>query len=106
MGDGMASINEASLAPLVSLVDRLREEVTELQESWEALGEELEAKRQRLRLAEATVELMQRQEEETATEEQAEPAGGGLPRALGEEHVSHADQASVGCQISPSEARS
>jgi hypothetical protein len=48
------------LAPLVGLVDRLRVEVTELQGGLEALqahcealGEELEAKRRRLKLAEA-----------------------------------------------------
>jgi hypothetical protein len=56
MGDAMAISEEESLAPLVGLVKRLRGEVTELQGRREALGEELEGKRRKLRLAEATVE--------------------------------------------------
>jgi hypothetical protein len=87
-------VEDERLAPLVGLVDRLRGEVTELQGRLEALGEELEAKRRRLSLAEATMELMRRRQEEAAPEEQAEPAGGGLLCALGEEHVSQAAQAS------------
>jgi hypothetical protein len=77
--------------------------VTQLQGLWEALGEELEAKRGRLRLAEAILELRQRREEEAAPEEQAEPEAGGLPRDPREEHASQADQASGKCQTSPSE---
>jgi hypothetical protein len=67
------------LAPVVGLVDRLRAEVTELQGRWEALGEKLEAKRWRLRLAEATVKLLQRQDDKAAAPEEAReaPAGGG-----------------------------
>jgi hypothetical protein len=94
------------VAPLVGLVERLRAEVTELQGRWEALGEELEAKRRRLRLAEATVELMQRRQEEAGSI----AGGGGSGRGGGcvprmRRHVSQAAQASVGCQMSPSEAR-
>jgi hypothetical protein len=60
-----SAAGEDRLAPLVGLVERLRGEVTGLQERWEALGEELEAKQRRLRLAEATVELLtQRRGEE------------------------------------------
>jgi hypothetical protein len=90
-----SAVGEERLAPLVELVERLRGEVTELHGRWEALGEELEAKRRRLRLAEATVNLMQRRGEEEGAEG---GAGGG-------EHVSpSAPQASVGYQAVP-EAR-
>jgi hypothetical protein len=54
------------------------EEVTELQGRWEALGEELEAMRQRLGLAEAPVELMQRRGEEAEQGEEG-GLGGGEP---------------------------
>jgi hypothetical protein len=94
---------EGRLAPLVGLVERLRGEVTELHKRWEALGEELEAKRRRLRLAEATVELVQRRQEEPAQEggEEGEAEGG----AEGGEPASQAAaQASVGYQAVP-EAR-
>jgi hypothetical protein len=55
-----------SVAPLLGLVDRLRGEVTELQAQWEALVEELEAKRCSLSLAEATVELVRQRGERMA----------------------------------------
>jgi hypothetical protein len=56
MGDeATTQSDQAPLAPLVGLVDRLRAEVMEMEGRWEALGEELEAKRRKLRLAEATV---------------------------------------------------
>jgi hypothetical protein len=58
-------------APLLGLVERLRAEVTELQGRGEAPDEGLEAKQRRLRLAEATMELMQRRQEEG-------PAGEGI----------------------------
>jgi hypothetical protein len=100
MGDATANLDADRLAPLLSLVDRLRAEVTELQGRWEALGEELEAKRGRLRLAETTMELMQRrQEEEAASEEQGERKG---PTEQGE----RAAQASIAFEISHSSARS
>jgi hypothetical protein len=76
MGDATAPSDEARLAPLVGLVDRLRAEVMELQGRWKALGEELEAKRRRLGLAEATMELLQRRQEEAASEG-VECVGGG-----------------------------
>jgi hypothetical protein len=99
-GDETGNIDEARLAPLLSLVERLRGEVTELPGRWEALGEELEAKRGRLRLAEATLELMKRREEEAAPEEQGEgPAGGVVPRAEG------GAQASVGTPDGPLRGR-
>jgi hypothetical protein len=92
-----AHSEETPLAPLVGLVERLRGEVTELQGRREALGEELEAKRRRLRLAEATVELLQRRgEEEAGQEEEGGPGGRGALRADAEEYVSQAAQASVG----------
>jgi hypothetical protein len=50
-------------APLVALVDQLRGEVADLQGQWEALGEELEDKRWRLKLAEATVKMVQQRHE-------------------------------------------
>jgi hypothetical protein len=78
-----SSVEEAPLAPLVGLVERLRAEVTQMQ-GREALGEELEAKRRRLKLAEATVELLMRpREEEEAVvqgEEGAEGVCGALPQ--------------------------
>jgi hypothetical protein len=57
--------HEDHLAPLVGLVDRLRAQAMELQGPWEALGEELEDKRGRLTLAEATVDLIEGGVEET-----------------------------------------
>jgi hypothetical protein len=90
------------LAPLLGLVERLRVEVTELQ--GEGLGEELEAKRERLRLAEATMELVQQRQEKTAQqdddegeddkghEEEAPPGDGALGA---EDEESRAAQASV-----------
>jgi hypothetical protein len=89
---------EAPLAPLVGLVERLRAEVTELQGRWEALGEELEAKRRRLSLAEATVELMLPRQEEAKEEEEREGVKGvGAPHAETAQFVS--GQASVGCHV-------
>jgi hypothetical protein len=111
MGDDASAHNdEAPLAPLLGLVDRLRGEVTELQGRWEALGEELEAKRRRLKLAEATVELLQRRgEEEEAIQEgenhdadvnkEGAEGGGALDTEEEEEHVSQAAQASAGNQM-------
>jgi hypothetical protein len=85
---------EEGLAHLLSLVEHLRAVVTELHGQWEALGEELEAKRGQLRLVEATVEIIQQRRGEGAVPgERVEPAGGGLSRALGDEHVSQAAQA-------------
>jgi hypothetical protein len=55
------------LAPLLGLIGELRSGVTELQGRWEALGEELEAKRRRLRLAEATWELIRQRQGEDKT---------------------------------------
>jgi hypothetical protein len=74
------AVEEETLAPLVGLVDRLRAEITELGRS-EPLGEELETKRQRLMLAEATVELLTRGKEEAAPPAAAEEEdrGGQLP---------------------------
>jgi hypothetical protein len=97
-----STVEEEPLAALVGLVERLREEVEELQERWEALerweelGEELEATRLRLRVAEATVELLleRRRQEEVAQEEKGGAEGGGAMRAEDEESVSA--QASVG----------
>jgi hypothetical protein len=63
------------LAPLLGLADRLRGEVTELQGRWEALGEELEAKLQRLKLVEATLELVRQRGERMA---QVAEGGGGI----------------------------
>jgi predicted nucleic acid-binding Zn-ribbon protein len=65
-------VGEERLAPLMELVERLRGELTELHGRWEALGEELEAKRRRLRLAEATVDLMKRRGQEEAGAEGGE----------------------------------
>jgi hypothetical protein len=105
------------LAPLVGLVDRLREEVTELQGGLEALqahcealGEELEAKRRRLKLAEAIMDLVHRQEEEKEgggddddddEEEDEGPGGGGAWRAEDEENVPQSSQASVRYEKGP-----
>jgi hypothetical protein len=76
--DAPAQGDEGRLAPLVGLVERLRAEVTELQGRWEALGEELEAKRRRLGLAEATRELINmRQEDGTSRENEAAARGWG-----------------------------
>jgi hypothetical protein len=92
-------VGEAPLAPLVGLVERLRMEVTELQGRWETLGEELADKSRRLRLAEATVQLMQRgQEEEAApaSQEEEQPARAEALPAEPEEYASQRAQASVG----------
>jgi hypothetical protein len=95
MGDA-AQGDEATLAPLTGLVDRLRGKVTELQGRWEALGEELEAKRRRLRLAEATMELLQRRGDEAEQEEEKGAEGGGASRAEEERHYeTHTGKASV-----------
>jgi chromosome segregation ATPase len=80
-----AAAEDERLAPLLNLVDRLRGEVTDLNGRWNALGEELEAKRGRLRLAEATMELMQRQEDEAAPERVEVTELQGRWEALGEE---------------------
>jgi hypothetical protein len=101
MGDAMGPSHERRLAPLVGLVDRLRAEVTELQGRWEALGEELEAKRRRLGLAEAAVELLQRRQEEAASEEGEEGAAGGGVRAEDDECASEGAQASVRYRRAP-----
>jgi hypothetical protein len=97
--DDVATAHSAQepLAPLVGLVERLRGEVMGLQEQWEALGEELEAKRRSLKLAEATIELLQRRQDAAAQEgedEEAQPAGGW---ALRVEDEAISAQASVGC---------
>jgi hypothetical protein len=110
----------SSLAPLVGLVERLRVEMTELQGRGEGLDEELEAVRERLGIAEATLERMPPPQEEAAAEEDEDDAeeeeeeerpaeGGGLEAWLGaalRKDVSRTVQASVGYQMSPSEARS
>jgi hypothetical protein len=101
MGDATGPSDEDRLAPLVGLVERLRAEMTELPGGWEALGEELEAKRRRLGLAAATVELLRRQEE-VASEEAMEGAAGGEARHVGDQEcVSEAAQASVKYQMRP-----
>jgi hypothetical protein len=86
MGDAAQGDDEATLAPLVGLVERLRGEFTELQGRWEALGEELEAKRRRLRLAEATVELMQRQRQKGVARQEDGAEECGPSRAEEERH--------------------
>jgi hypothetical protein len=86
----------------LGLVERLRGEVTELQAQWEALGEELEAKRRRLRLAEATVKLMQRREEEKFAQEDEGAGGGESMRAEEVSHESPAVRANVRYCMSPS----
>jgi chromosome segregation ATPase len=78
-------------------VEQLRGEVTEVQGRWEALGEELEAKRRRLRLAEATVELAQRRQEEAAQTEEEEQSAGGWDGAL---HAGLGELVSQGAQAS------
>jgi hypothetical protein len=104
MGDAEGTTEH--MAPLVGLVERLRAEVTELEERWETLGGELEAKRRRLKLAEATVELVEGRQEEKQTQgglllAGAElPARGGTLRAEEEECTSQSTQASVGCSMS------
>jgi chromosome segregation ATPase len=95
--DTAAHGDEALLAPLVGLVDRLRGEVTELRGQWEALGQELDDKARRLNYAEATLELLQRQREEKVEEEDAWSEG------KDEEDASQTGQASVGGWMSPSE---
>jgi hypothetical protein len=101
----MGNRDETPLGPLVGLVERLRGEMVELQGRWEALGEELETQRRRLRLAEATVELMQRRQKEKAPQEQDDDdshaeeerrKAAGMPCAEKEEQVSQPAQASVG----------
>jgi hypothetical protein len=56
--DARAHSDDPLLTPLVGLVDRLRAEVEELQGRWEALGEELEGKRRRLRLGGHRAEIL------------------------------------------------
>jgi hypothetical protein len=91
--DATVTSDEGPLAPLVALVNRLRADVAELQGRWEELGEELEAKRRRLGLAEVTMErIKQRQEEAPQAEEGQEGLEG--VRAQDEENVSQAAQAS------------
>jgi hypothetical protein len=79
------AMEEGLMAPLVSLVAQLRAEV-------EALGVEMEAKRRRLRMAEATLERVQRQQEEALSSPQ------GLD-AREDEIVSQAAQASGACPV-------
>jgi hypothetical protein len=83
---------------------RLQEEVTELQGRWEALGEELEAERRKFRLAEATVELLERQDEEAALRDKEGAAGAGVLQSEDDEDASQAAQVSVGCELSTTEA--
>jgi hypothetical protein len=85
---------EEQLAPLMRLMERLRAEVTELQGRWEALGEELEAKRRSLRLAEATVELLQRRHHESARSEVE--GGDGMLRPEDEDYASQTAQVNMG----------
>jgi hypothetical protein len=100
-----SAVEVPPLGPLVGLVERLRAEVTELQGPWVALGEELEAKRRRLRLAEATVEVVQRRGKEAAREEEGEgPGGDGALYAEAEKAVSA--QVRVGCTLGISQRRS
>jgi hypothetical protein len=93
----------------VRVIDRVRTEITELQGRWEALGEELEATRRSLRLAEATLERMQlplvlATQEEVMVEEE-EGAQGCVVLCVGDEELmSQAGQASVVYNLSPSEA--
>jgi hypothetical protein len=65
---------------LRALAERLRGEVTEMQERWEALGEELEAKRRGLRIVEGTLELLQ-QRHDTAQAQEGGSAIKGLRSA-------------------------
>jgi hypothetical protein len=106
MESGQEGVKESALASqegAEALHAREEEEgvsqaaVAELQGRWEAMGEELEAKRRRLTLAEATLNLTQSEpKEETAPAlQETGPAGGGL-HAGEEEGVSKASQASVG----------
>jgi hypothetical protein len=61
---------DAVLAPFVSLLERLRTHVADLQGRWEKLGEELEMEQGRLRLAEATWERLRLEHPSAETPEQ------------------------------------
>jgi hypothetical protein len=80
------AVEEERLAPLRGLVTQLRAEV-------EALDKELEAKRRRLRLAEATLER------EQAPQEGERDEGGDILPDHDEDYVSSAAQASLGDQM-------
>jgi hypothetical protein len=104
MGDDATAHDDWDpLAPLVGLVEQLRTDVTALQGRWEALGEELETKRRRLKLAEATVELLQARAEEAAHGEERGAEGGRALRmgVKEEKDASQAGEASGVDKLNP-----
>jgi hypothetical protein len=101
MSDARSDIDEQTLAPLLGVVDRLQAEVAELEMQWKTLEWMLETKRRSLRLAEATVERMQRRQEEAAQQEEGGAGGGVVLRAGEEELISQVSQASLGSHSSP-----
>jgi hypothetical protein len=90
----MANSDEACMATLMRLMERLRADMVEL-------GEKLEVKQRKLRLAEATMELLKRRQAEAAASQAEGPEGGDVMRAEGEESELHASQASVRNQRAP-----
>jgi hypothetical protein len=66
---------ELNLPRISRFVNDLRKEVVELQERWEELGEELEGRRGRLRLAEATWEMLSELAEKSRRKGAARPSG-------------------------------
>jgi hypothetical protein len=90
----MGDVTTADCLDLLGdVVARLQGDVTELQGRWEALGKELEAKRQRLELA---VEMKQRpQGEEASSKHEGGAAVGGVLLGAG-----HEDDASQTAQAS------
>jgi hypothetical protein len=95
--DPHAAANEVedqeTLAALLGLLSHLRADVAKRQREWETLGAELEAKGRRLRLVEATVELLQRREDK-------EVDGGNVMHAAEDEDVSQEARVSMGCHSS------
>jgi chromosome segregation ATPase len=80
---------------LVGLLERLREELVVIQGQCEAWAEELEVKRRALRVAEATLGLLERRAKEASSSQEEEAAWGvGVPGAQNED-VSQLPQASV-----------
>jgi TolA-binding protein len=72
-----------NLNGMARLVEELRKEVVELQGQWTELNEKLEDKRGRLRLAEATLEVLQelvRTDTATTSQEAMKGSAGGEPR--------------------------
>jgi hypothetical protein len=91
--------DQETLAALVGLLSHLQADHAERQREWEALGAELKAKGRRLRLVEATVELLQRRR-------QREPGGGKVMHAAEDEDASREAQVSMRCQMRASYRRS